>query len=108
MEEVIDWKKFLLPYEQAVDELKVKFTSLAREYRVKGQLSPIEKVNGRVKRISSILDKAAKKKISVESIESKIEDIAGIRIICRFVEDIDRVIHLIRERGGHDMKILQE
>ena len=108
MEEVIDWKKFLLPYEQAVDELKVKLESLVREYKINGQPSPIEQVHGRVKRISSILDKAAKKKISVESIDSKIEDIAGLRVICRFVEDIDRVIHLIRERGGHDMKILQE
>ena len=106
--EIIDWRKFLLPYEQAVDELKVKFESLAREYRAAGQHSPIEQVYGRVKRISSILDKATKKKVAVENIEYKIEDIAGIRIICRFVEDIDRVLQLIRSRSSHDMKILKE
>lgn len=52
--------------------------------------SPIEQVHGRVKAISSILDKAQKKKIRLEDIEEKLDDIAGIRIICQFVEDIEK------------------
>ena len=32
-----DWKNFLIPYEQAVDELKVKLRSIRKEYRRKNE-----------------------------------------------------------------------
>ena len=51
------WKEILDPYELAVKELTVKFNHLIREHRSRGLYSPIEQVNGRVKTISSILDK---------------------------------------------------
>ena len=40
--------------------------------------------------------------------DDEIEDIAGLRILCPFVEDIEKVINLIRERDGLDMKIMEE
>jgi len=54
---VIEWKSFLIPYDQAVEELKVKFRSIRRELRKKNEYSPIEFVTGRVKEVSSILEK---------------------------------------------------
>ncbi len=106
--EIINWKEVLLPYEQVVDELIVKFNSIKREYKMKGLHSPIEQVDGRVKAISSIIDKASKRNIPLENVFEKLEDISGVRIICRFVEDIDRVVALIRERNGKDMEVLEE
>lgn len=106
--DVINWKEELLPYQQAVDEMIIKFKSIQREFKRKGIHSPIEQVDGRVKAISSILDKANKRNIPSNKALEKLEDIAGIRIICRFVEDIDRVVALIRERDGIDMTILEE
>lgn len=102
------WRELLIPYEQAVQELIVKFESVGREYSRLGHYSPIEFVTGRVKKISSIIEKARKKEIEFERIEEEIEDIAGIRIICQFVEDIDKVVELIRERAGKDMMIIRE
>lgn len=102
------WREILLPYEQAVDELVVKFESIVREYHRLGRYSPIELVTGRVKKISSIIEKARKKDIAFEGIQSQMEDIAGIRIICQFVEDIDKVVELIRERDGKDLEIVRE
>jgi putative GTP pyrophosphokinase len=101
-----DWSKFLLPYEQAVEELKVKFKSLRSELKKREELSPIEFVTGRVKRISSILAKAKRLNVPQDQLETGIEDIAGIRIMCQFVEDIYRVAEIIRERS--DMKLLYE
>lgn len=101
------WDKFLLPYEQAVEELKVKFKYIRKEYRDTEEYSPIEFVTGRVKKISSIIEKARLRKISYDDIE-KIEDIAGIRIICQLVEDIDKVVELIRNRNGKDLTIVEE
>lgn len=101
-----DWGKFLLPYEQAVEELKIKFKTLRLELKKREEFSPIEFVTGRIKRISSILEKAARLNVPMDQLEQGIEDIAGLRIMCQFVEDIYRVAELIRERK--DMSIIYE
>ena len=100
------WRELLLPYELAVKELVVKFEHIAKEYHIRGEYCPVEEVKGRVKALSSILEKAKKKGISEDQITEKLEDIAGIRIICQFVEDIYTVVELIRNRT--DMVILEE
>lgn len=102
------WREILDPYVLAVDELVVKFNHIISEYRNAGEYSPIEQVNGRVKKISSILEKAQKKKIPLEHIEEQIEDIAGIRIICQFVEDIDKVVELIKLRNDMEIKSIKD
>lgn len=97
------WKELLDPYEQAVSELLVKLSNLKEEHRKRNQYSPIESVSGRVKTVSSILEKMQNKGIPFEQLESKIEDIAGIRIICQFVEDIETVARMLE--GRTDMKV---
>ena len=92
------WREILNPYELAVREIMTKFNHLIKEHRDRGLYSPIEQVEGRVKTISSILEKCQKKKIDLEDIEERIYDLAGVRIICQFVEDIDKVVELIRNR----------
>ena len=105
---IVEWEEFLIPYEQAVDELTGKFRSYSRELKKKGLQSPIEYVEGRVKKVGSILEKAHRKGIHFGQVAEEIEDIAGIRIICRFVEDIQRVVAILRERNGIDMDIIEE
>lgn len=100
------WREILTPYDLAVKELTVKFEHLIYEHRSRGLYSPIEQVMGRVKTISSILDKAQKKHITIDEIEEKLVDIAGVRIICQFVEDIQKVVEIIRRRT--DMEIIGE
>lgn len=99
-----DWRKFLLPYEQAVEELKIKLKTLRSELKTREEYSPIEFVTGRVKKVSSILQKAKKLNVPMDQLETGIEDIAGIRIMCQFVEDIERMARAIEER--QDMKLL--
>ena len=100
------WRELLDPYQLAVDELLVKFNHIITEHRNRGLYSPIEFVDGRVKSIESILEKMCRKDVSMNDIEEKIEDIAGIRITCQFVDDIDRVVNIIKQRT--DMKVKQE
>ena len=100
------WRETLDPYSLAVDELIVKFNHIIKEYKNAGVYSPIEQVAGRVKTISSILEKAQRKNIDISSFEEEIDDIAGIRIICQFVEDIYKVVDIIKKRS--DMKIKSE
>ncbi len=100
------WREILDPYVLAVNELVIKFNHIIDEYRNMGSYSPIEQVHGRVKTISSILEKARKKNLDLNDMEEKVEDIAGIRIICQFVEDIRKVVDMIKNRT--DMKIKSE
>ena len=57
---------FLLPYKQAVEELKVKLRGLRTQFELQQKHSPIEFVTGRVKPVASILDKANKKGIPLD------------------------------------------
>ncbi|MHB8131112.1 MAG: GTP pyrophosphokinase [Mobilitalea sp.] len=100
------WREILDPYSLAVDELVTKFNHIIDEYKHVGAYSPIEQVTGRVKTISSILEKSQKKNIDLQNFEETIDDIAGIRIICQFVEDIYKVVDIIKKRS--DMKIKNE
>lgn len=98
------WREILSPYELAVDEIVVKFNHMVKEHREQGRYSPIEEITGRVKSIPSILEKAHKKKIPIDDIENRMEDIAGIRIICQFVEDIETVVGIIKKRTDMEIK----
>ena len=100
------WEQFLAPYKQAVDELKIKLKGMRGEYELHNTHSPIEFVTGRVKPIASILDKANQKGIKLSHIETEMQDIAGLRMMCQFVEDIHIVVEKLRSRN--DFKIIEE
>ncbi|AAU22816.1 GTP pyrophosphokinase family protein [Bacillus licheniformis] len=91
------WEQFLAPYRQAVEELKVKLKGIRTLYEYEEEHSPIEFVTGRVKPVPSILEKAKRKNIPLHNIES-MQDIAGLRIMCQFFEDIRIVVDMLLAR----------
>ncbi len=101
-----NWEQFLSPYKQAVEELKVKLKGMRKQYQQDSTHSPIEFVTGRVKPIGSILDKASQKGIPIEKLETEMQDIAGLRMMCQFVDDIITVVKLLRSRN--DFEIVEE
>lgn len=103
---VENWQHFLLPYEQAVNELKVKLRGMRKQFQDQARHSPIEFVTGRVKPVDSIKEKMVRRHVSEERLEKDMQDIAGVRIMCQFVEDIYAVVDLLRQRT--DMQILEE
>ncbi|MGV3243572.1 GTP pyrophosphokinase [Staphylococcus sp. 11261D007BR] len=100
------WEIFLSPYRQAIDELKIKLKGLRKQYEVTEHNSPIEFVTGRVKPITSIIDKANKRGIPYDQLSEEMYDIAGLRIMCQFVDDIDTVVNLLRQR--EDFTVVEE
>ena len=101
-----DWEAFLAPYEQTVSELKVKLRGIRKQFREQNRHVPIEFVTGRVKPVDSIVTKSQLRHIPMGRLEEEMSDIAGLRIMCQFVEDIHQVVEIIRKRK--DMKVLQE
>ncbi|QDI90876.1 GTP pyrophosphokinase family protein [Salicibibacter halophilus] len=100
------WAIFLSPYHQAVEELKVKFKSLRDQYQRSSKHTPIEFVTGRVKPMTSIQEKAKRKSISLEHLHTEMQDIAGLRIVCQFVTDIDTVVDMLQSRN--DITVISE
>ncbi|UTR12864.1 GTP pyrophosphokinase family protein [Evansella sp. LMS18] len=101
-----DWDAMLAPYKQAVDELKIKLKGIREQYQLSSKHTPIEFVTGRVKPVSSILEKAKRKNIPVDKLEEEMQDLAGVRVMCQFVGDIDTVVELIHART--DFEIVEE
>lgn len=101
-----DWDSFLMPYQQAVSELKIKFRGMRKQFQQANEHTPIEFVTGRVKPVDSIIEKQSRRFISDDLLEQDMQDIAGLRIMCQFVEDIYQVVDLLHKRT--DMKIVEE
>ncbi|UXR86247.1 GTP pyrophosphokinase [Staphylococcus felis] len=100
------WEIFLAPYRQAIEELKVKLKGLRKQYEVTEHNAPIEFVTGRVKPITSIIDKANKRGIPYDRLSDEMYDISGLRMMCQFVDDIDKVVELLRQR--EDFRVVEE
>ena len=77
-------------YECAIMEIETKFRVLNHELSLEYDGNPIESIKTRVKSYDSIMKKIRRKDIpvSLESIEENIRDIAGVRVICSFPDDI--------------------
>ncbi|MUK90568.1 GTP pyrophosphokinase family protein [Ornithinibacillus sp. L9] len=101
----MNWEAVLAPYSQVVEELKVKLKGMRAQYEYESRHSPIEFVTARVKPVTSIIEKAEKKGIPLDKIE-ELQDIAGVRVVCQFVDDIYTVVEMIRSRN--DLTIIEE
>lgn len=77
-------------YHCAIMEMETKFNVLNRQFSLQYDRNPIESIKVRVKSMESIIKKARRKDIplNLKSIEKNIRDIAGIRVICSFQDDI--------------------
>lgn len=80
-------------YQCAIMEVETKFKVLSEEYSLEYDRNPIENIKSRVKSFDSLLKKIRRKNIplTMTSIEENIQDIAGVRVICSFPDDIYRL-----------------
>lgn len=102
-----DWKNELLVYKFALDEMDTKFSIISQEYNLIHGHNPIEHTKSRIKSFESIVNKLARKgcDITTQGAKEYIHDIAGVRIICSFIQDIYNIMDVLRQR--EDLKILE-
>lgn len=88
--EAEDIEGLLLYYSYAIKEVRAKLEILNDELAFKTKRNPIESIESRVKKPASIIEKLKRKKypVTVESAFINLRDIAGVRVICSFIEDI--------------------
>lgn len=100
------FRTLMMRYDSAIREVRTKLEILNDELSLVGD-SPIASISYRRKKPYSILEKLKRKnlEISLESIEKNLDDIAGIRVICSFVDDIYKVSEMLQKQD--DLTVIQ-
>lgn len=90
---LVDFKELMMMYHCAIKEVRTKFEVLNTEFKIRYQRNPINGIQTRLKRTSSIAEKLLRinKPFSIKSIEENINDVAGVRVICSYIDDIYRL-----------------
>ena len=96
------FEKIMAIYEMAIEELKTKTKNIQKEYQVFYEYELIDHINTRIKKPDSIINKMKKKgyELTYKEMIEKINDIAGVRIICQLKDDIFKIRELIEKIPG--------
>lgn len=83
-------QKLMMCYKCAMMEIETKFKVLDEQFSVRHNRNPIQSIKSRLKSQESILKKLERRDfpLSIESIENNLNDVAGVRVVCAFVDDI--------------------
>ncbi len=97
----------MMRFECAMLEMTTKLEILNEELKMVSDDSPITSIRSRLKKPRSIYEKLMRQgnEISLRSIEENLNDVAGIRIICAFVDDIYRVVDMIFQQD--DINVIE-
>ncbi len=101
------FQALMVQYNCAVREVRTKFEVLNEELSYRTSRNPIESISSRIKTPISIAGKLRKLGIepTVEAISGHLNDVAGIRVICSFIDDIYRVAEMLAKQD--DITVVQ-
>ncbi len=90
MSNKLPFDTLLAYYRCAIMEVETKMRVLNEQFSLQYDRNPIESIKTRVKSMDSIMRKIRKKNIPItmEAVEKYIRDIAGVRVVCSFQDDI--------------------
>ena len=108
LETAVEYKELRMMYACAIKEVQTKFEVLETEFKVRYQRNPISSIQTRLKSSSSIIEKMIRKGVpfSMENLEEQIQDLAGIRVICSYVDDIYALANALTSQD--DITLLEE
>ena len=97
LEQVYEFMELEHLYESAIREVKTKLEILDSEFKTKYDYNPIHHIEDRLKSPQSIMDKLQRKGMTFNSANARttLNDIAGVRVICNYIEDIYSVAEFL-------------
>lgn len=106
-EEIGRYAELMQVYSGAMREISTKLENLDDEFQVRERHNPIHHMECRLKSIDSTIGKLHKRglPISIDSIRDNLFDIAGIRVICNYVDDVYKVADTLSKQS--DIEVLQ-
>lgn len=95
------FQSFILNYEFGIQEVMTKVNVLRSEFQHMHEYSPIEHVTSRLKSVESIIGKMRRKggPITLSRIRETCRDIAGIRVVCSFIDDAYAIANALTDQG---------
>ena len=95
--QAFEFQELMMMYSCAIREMRTKLEVLNDELSVHHQRNPIEFITSRVKKPLSIVEKLHRYgvPVSVESVEKNLNDVAGVRVICSFIDNIYTVADML-------------
>ena len=105
---ILNAKTLMSCYRCAILEVETKFKVLNEQFSLHHERNPIENIRTRLKSIESITEKMIRKGLpmTIESVESNIYDIAGVRVICSFIDDIYMLAECFSKQD--DIKVIEK
>ncbi len=105
---ISQYRQIMLLYESAVQCVTVRLDTIGKEVTIREQRSPIRSVTSRIKELHSIYEKMKKRgyPLTLESIMEHLNDIAGVRVICEYLQDV----YTIRDAiiSGDSIRLVKE
>ncbi len=103
-----EFEELMMCFECAMSQARTKLEILNKEMALKNKRNPFEYIKSRLKSPRSIYGKLKGKGVpfTVENIENTINDVAGIRVICSFIDDIYNIRDSFDVQD--DVEIVQE
>lgn len=100
-------KRLMAYYRCAIMEVETKFNVLNEEFSLEYDRNPIETIKTRLKSTESIIKKLVRRNfpLTIDSIEANLNDIAGVRVVCSFLEDIYLLADCLLQQD--DVKLIQ-
>ena len=95
------FETFRHAYRAAIKEVRTKIEILSEDFAVRHDYNPIHHMERRLKSPESIEEKLQRygKEISIESARENIMDIAGIRVVCNFIDDVYAIADMLMEQN---------
>ncbi|MBR6626855.1 MAG: GTP pyrophosphokinase family protein [Lachnospiraceae bacterium] len=102
-----DYEKCMAYYRCAIMEVETKFNVLNTEFSLQYDRNPISSIKSRLKNPRSITEKLERRglEVTLENMEQHLNDVAGVRVICSFPEDVYALADALQKQD--DIRILQ-
>ena len=97
LDKMQQFQELMMRYNAAIREVRTKVEVLNDEFSFRNSRNPIESITSRIKKPVSIAEKLRRMgcPLTLESVSENLNDIAGIRVICSFIDDIYMVAELL-------------
>lgn len=94
------FNRLMMEYRSAIKEVETKLQVLNEEFSQEYNRNPFESIKSRLKSPDSIFEKLRRKgfPLTLDAIRENLSDVAGVRVICSFPDDIYRLAALLTEQ----------
>ena len=104
------FEELMMIYQCAIQEVNTKLEVLSQEMSVRYKRNPIETIKYRIKKPKSIAEKLMRNNlpITLDAVSNHLNDVAGVRVICSFIDDIYSVANMLTKQDDINLIAIKD